>query len=173
MREILAARRRRRRLRRHQRDFDWRLMSTTAEGNDMELAPIEKIGLLVGVGLAPDYESAESILMAMGLIPADNPVCLWCRQRIALSRGNWGNWESADPWVDAQGVHWLHFPGPGLAEWHGWQPGEDRMWVIGDEQFALLFPEAATSGQGNPERCPVRQFSSHHEPAPGSEGIAG
>jgi hypothetical protein len=39
-----------------------------------------------------------------------------------------------EPWEAPDGTQWLHFPAFG--EWHGWQPGEDGLWVLSEAEFA-------------------------------------
>ena len=41
------------------------------------------------------------------------------------------------PWEAPNGTRWLHFPG--LGEWTGWQPGEDGVWSLTEEEFAQAY----------------------------------
>lgn len=44
------------------------------------------------------------------------------------------------PVEPGDGTRWLHFPAFG--EWHGWQPGEDGLWIYSEAEFANMYPGA-------------------------------
>lgn len=45
-----------------------------------------------------------------------------------------------EPWQAPDGTRWLHFAKWG--EWHGWEPGEDGLFVMTEEEFRHFYPEA-------------------------------
>lgn len=45
-----------------------------------------------------------------------------------------------EPWTAPDGTRWLYMPQ--YREWHGWQPGEDGLWVRSAEEFRRTYPDA-------------------------------
>ena len=48
-----------------------------------------------------------------------------------------------EPWEAPDGTLWLHFPQYG--EWHGWQSGEDGLWILSDEEFRQIYGSSGGS----------------------------
>jgi len=47
--------------------------------------------------------------------------------------------DEVNPWEAPDGTRWLWFPQYG--EWHGWEPGEDGLWLLAADEFAALYPK--------------------------------
>lgn len=51
-----------------------------------------------------------------------------------------------EPWVASDGTHWLYFPQYG--EWHGWEPGEEGLFMMTIPEFRRTYPEAPAMDGG-------------------------
>lgn len=44
------------------------------------------------------------------------------------------------PWEAGDGTRWLYFPQ--FREWHGWNDGEDGLFILDAAGFRAVYPEA-------------------------------
>jgi hypothetical protein len=47
---------------------------------------------------------------------------------------------SAAAWDAPDGTRWMYFRQYG--QWHGWQPGEDGLWIYTPDRFRRSYPDA-------------------------------
>jgi hypothetical protein len=50
--------------------------------------------------------------------------------------------KASEPWRASDDTEWLPVTPDGSPGWTGWQPGEDGVWILTEQDFRSAYPDA-------------------------------